>query len=180
MDDENLDKTTYENLLSTYARQYHNNEISHNEWMRKKTRLFIKKKMLDTKNELKRMHEFREKNVPDECSICCERVETCDQLECGHYTHLECLKQFQEAGHKLFYQCPVCKHEISNMRPDFNLENNNLRYHQQHINGSIEEVVYDDAAQTYWILPRKSHQDFVSKIFDKCYAISEEKAKKQE
>ncbi len=172
-----MNQSTYDENFKFYCEQYRKNIITHNEWMRKKTELFIKKRLFEEETKTKRMKEFKKINRPDECPTCCEPVESCDQLECGHYTHLKCLKGFQESCHKLFYECPICKHELSNMMPEFDLNNNNLRCTYEHINGIVETVVHDDASNKYWILSKKSHREFFKKITEKCFALSEERHK---
>jgi hypothetical protein len=170
-----MDQSTYNKYFKLCCEEYHKGIITHNEWMRKKTELFIKKRLFEEESKRQKIDEFKKTNLPDECSICCESVQLCDQLECGHYTHFKCLQQFQESGHKLFYECPVCKHQISNMIPEFDLDNKNLRCRYEHIDGSIETVVYDDNINKYWILSKKNHRDFFMKVTTKCFELSEQR-----
>ncbi len=170
-----MDESNYKKQCALLAEQYHKNIITHREWMQKKTQLFIQKKLYDEETKSKKMTEFKKISRQDECPICYQTVEQNDQLECGHFTHSKCLEQFQESSNKLFYECPICKHEISNMTPEFNLNNENLRCTYEHINGTIEAIVHDDNTLKYWILPKKTNKDLFRKVTQKCFELSEKK-----
>lgn len=83
---------------------------------------------LKIKNKEKKEHEkqkreaFKKINKIEECSVCYDPTCNTDQLECGHYCHLSCLKKTQEHSNKLYYECPVCMHELSDIEVDIDFK----------------------------------------------------------
>lgn len=70
------------------------------------------------------LEQFRQKNIekPTDCVICMDSLTSDDHtaLECGHWFHIECIKDFREA------KCPVCRCELVHL-PDV-VKNNIQKY----------------------------------------------------
>ncbi len=161
-------KEIYNQKYKECFNQYYNeNKISKRDFIKKSSDLYAEFKKLENEENLKKMNHFKSVNKSCECLICLNDVQECDQLECGHYVHLSCLKQYQESGNKLFYDCPLCKHELSNIKPEFNLDKNNLKYTIEFVNGTFQVHVYNNKSK-YWILPNKSHKEFAKEILSYC------------
>jgi hypothetical protein len=52
-------------------------------------------------------------DIPSECCICCESLDSKDKLECGHYVHRDCIKQnINIRGNAEGSKCPLCRQTL--------------------------------------------------------------------
>ncbi len=104
--------------------------------------------------------KFKQNNTQDECPVCLEALNKGDQIECGHYVHLECLKSAQRVSNKLYYECPCCKYELVEIEPTLKTESgewiipiDEISYEIKDIDNKLRHMIMIDSGE-YWLFSR--------------------------
>ena len=131
--------------------------------------------------ELQKRENFKKFNKIEDCLICFNPTTESDQLECGHYFHVNCLKEAQKHTNKLFCNCPVCKYELKDIDIDFDLsifEKMSLSLTSVPIDGHLRIGIYDKNSKDSkpWILPRNENKiyNYILDKFKRQQSINEQ------
>lgn len=142
------------------TKEYEIGKISYSEYIHKFKELYL----IEKTKESNMLINFKRQNTELTCSCCLIDSESTIQLECGHYTHLKCLEKCQNYNNDLFFKCPTCRHEISDIHPKFNLENIDYIYYKK--NDDKLNVIVVDHHGTHWNCPENINTPFITKIIN--------------
>ena len=153
------------------TKQYENNQISYSNYVSKLKELYAIEQL--EKND--KLNKFKTQTNELTCSVCMFDDNSAIQTECGHYVHLECLKKCHKYTNDLFFKCPTCRHELSDIHPEFNLDDVNYIFYKKSEN--MLKIIVVDYFGIQWNCPQNINTPFITNIINsgKLYTPSYDK-----